>query len=96
MASKKKTRRAAKMTIPLAFAAPVIMRGIDTGRDLMAGKTADAAYVLTGVNSSGNFDAGRVISTYAPIAAGYAIHKGASMLGINRQLARMKIPFLRV
>lgn len=94
--AKKKSHRSAKMTIPLAFAAPIVMRGIDTAKDLMNGKTQDAAYVLTGVNSSGHFDAGRVITTYAPIVAGYAIHKGASMLGVNRALARMKIPLVRL
>lgn len=94
--AKKKRSSSRKMTIPLAFAAPVVMRGIDTGKDLLAGRTADATYVLTGVNSEGKFDAGRIAATYAPIVGGFIIHKVANRLGVNRALAAMKIPFLRV
>lgn len=90
----------AKMTIPLAVAAPVAYVGVDLLPDLLFG-TGDqkelAIQRLTGYSMyNKKFVIHQLIPTYMPIAAGIVIHKLANLSGLNALLGRSKIPLIRV
>lgn len=94
--AKKRRHGSKKMTLPVAFAAPLVATGIEAGKFLAAGNTDELVYMFTGVNRAGQFGARKVVETYTPIAIGYGVHKIAGALGANRALARMRIPFIRI
>ena len=82
------------MTLPVAILAPVAATAYLIAKD--SGKNPqEAMYVLTGVNA-GKFSGSRLVQTYGPIAAGFAIHWAAGRFGVNRALGRAKVPLLRI
>jgi hypothetical protein len=93
--------RASKMTIPLApvlgiIGTPAVSNAI--AATMQGNYTGAITWLkgLAGIGQAGSFDLGVGLSNWKPIAAGLLVHKGASMLGINRVLAKAKIPVLRV
>ena len=54
-------------------------------------------YNLTGVDDTGKWDAGAMLMNWSPMIAGVLVHKfiGGS-LGVNRMLAKSKVPYVRV
>lgn len=94
--------RASKMTIPVAaisgfIAAPSIQYAFN---NLMAGNLPGVISELGGLAgidpSTKKFSTEKLKQNALPIMAGLLVHKGASMLGVNRALASAKIPLLRV
>lgn len=85
-----------KMTVPIAIAAPVLAMGYDIATKAMSGNVAGLKGTYTGVWENGKFNAGQVIETYGPLAAGAIIHIAASKLGVNRAIASAGVPLMRV
>ena len=57
-------------------------------------KVHDAVIDLTGFSiKTKRFDMSRPLRFWGPVAAGMIVHKVANWAGINRILARMKLPF---
>ena len=90
------------MTIPIApiagiIATPAIQQAIPS---LLAGQytqgMAQLGYIVGIVDSSGKFDFNLMKKNVMPMIAGVLVHKLASMAGINRLLAKAKVPYLRV
>lgn len=99
--TKKRIRRRAKTTIPVLLAAPVALPMVDWVQQSMSigpgMATNNLVAAFTGYNSyQKNFDAKRIKKTYTPILVGWAGHKVANILGINRLLSRAKIPYIRL
>lgn len=94
--AKRKSHRKAKFTIPIAVAAPALAMGYDIVSKAMAGNVAGLKGTYTGVWENGQFNASQVIATYAPLAAGVIIHKGASFFGANKAIAQSRIPIFRI
>jgi len=106
MAKKKKSHRSRGFTIPLApigglyvgIASPFLAN--DPVGKLISGDyqggVKDMAQRLAGQDNNG-FRLDILMRTYLPIVLGLLIHKfvGGS-LGLNRMLARAKVPFVRV
>ena len=108
----KRTHHKAKMTIPLAVIAgfvPGVVDGVkngmnngwgggaDSGSATMLGsflgiQTPDAQHVY----HTGAWSTWRLKYGLYPVIAGFAIHWGAQKFGVNRMLARAKIPLLRI
>ena len=93
-------RRKAKMTLPLMVVGGFmpLASGIWERRSSgLKGISQWAGQVLLGYNqSSGAFNMGDMRWGLYPIIAGFGLHMLASKLGINRFLARMKIPLIRL
>jgi len=91
-----------KMTISLAMVAgfaPVTIDSISMVRQYGIQEVPHAvAWHLLGINTWDNnqFNFARLLKGWTPILAGVLAHKAANSLGINRVLARMGIPLLRV
>lgn len=99
----KARRRVGGMTIPVAPLAAIISTPIvgSTVQALLDKNFPQALKYMGefgGVNSNtGQFDIGTVTQTYTPIVAGLLVHKVVGgWLGVNRVLAKNKIPLLRV
>lgn len=97
------TRRRAKTTIPLAVVAGFLPLGLDVGAQLQSGNWKSAGQVmvhnLLGLNLFGggnNFDSQGFAHGIYPIALGFGAHWAASKLGVNRVIARARIPLLRI
>jgi hypothetical protein len=97
-------RRASKMTIPLAVVAgftPAIIRTYEAS-PLRGGNYAtmgrEVGRLMLGYDYwEGRFDAGYLRYGILPIALGWGIHKFiGGTLGVNRMLAKAKIPLLRL
>lgn len=86
----------AKMTIPLALAAPLGVAGIRVGKDLASGEYANAVQDVTGFDASGKFHWPELVKTYGPVVAGLVMHKAANKFGVNRALANAGIPLIRI
>lgn len=94
----KRTHSRPKMTIPLAVVAgfvPVVVgvwnrrnSGTEIGNYLQSS--------FTGVGSDGKFNLQNLKTGLLPIGAGFIVHTLAGKLGINRAIARARIPFLRI
>ena len=84
----KKSRRGGSKKLPLAIMVPMAVAGYETGKYLFAGDTKNAAYVMSGMRADGTFSSGRLIQTYAPIAAGVVVHKIAGRVGVNRYIPK--------
>lgn len=96
-------RRAAKTTFPVAVLAGLAVPAIDIWKNGLgqgdfqrAGITATA--IFTGYNpESHTWELSYLKRGLLPVVAGMAVHKfiGGS-LGVNRMLARAKVPFIRL
>jgi len=93
--------RASKMTIPIAplagiIATPAITEAIPL---FQAGNFSGGVKVLgyiTGVDAAGKWSWSLMTKNLTPMVAGVVVHKIAGMAGINRALAKAKVPLLRV
>lgn len=82
------------MLIPIAIAAPIVSLGIAIAKEPEAQKSLE--YIFTGIHrGDGKVDTNRLMMTYAPIAMGILVHKGANMIGLNRAMSNAKIPLIR-
>ena len=96
--------RSKKATLPLAVVggfAPLGFYMADAGRRAMSGDLRGAAIKVvlhtTGYNlDNRKFWGAAFWNTYGPIMLGMVVHKAASRLGINRQLAKAGEPFVRI
>lgn len=95
MARRNVRHKAAKMTIPLGIAIPVVLHAERTLRPALAGDMKLAAYRGLGVNDSG-VDMAELKIIAMPYLVGAGVHFAAKHLGINRALGRAKIPFARL
>jgi len=87
-----------KMTIPLSVVAgfvPVVVgvwnrrnSGTEVGNYLQSS--------FTGVGTDGKFSFANLKTGLLPIVAGFGVHMIAGKLGINRAIARARIPFVRI
>ena len=97
----KSSHRKKSFTLPLAVVAGFMPLAVDVGTQLKAGAWSQAGNVmthnLTGYNPwSGKMDTQGFSHGLYPILAGFGVHKLASMVGLNRLIARSGIPFLRI
>jgi hypothetical protein len=101
-----RTRARPKMTLPIAvlagFASP-IARAIDHGMAYgfvgSEGAVAELTRTMIGVNpfeTPIKFEWWRLRYGLFPIVLGLGVHKAASLLGVNRMLANLRVPLLRV
>ena len=95
------TRRAAKLTVPLAVVAgftPLLARAITGYKGNGVVGLGDG--VLSGLTGYSTFDhkwhSDIMMQNLGPIVAGFGVHWLAGRLGINRALGRAKVPFLRI
>lgn len=101
MAAKKKTRKRSAPTIPLATVIGATAGLIEPIRRGLAGDTQGALIEVT-KNYTGydtNFKEWKfsnLVNGLAPLVAGVVVSTIASMFGVNRRLARAKIPLLRI
>lgn len=99
---KRAAHRAKKTTIPLAVVAgfgPLIADTITVAKQNGVAQIPHAlAWHLAGVNTWDNnrFDFNRLVMGWTPILAGIVVHKFANKLGVNRAIANMGIPLLRI
>lgn len=94
---KRAVRSKAKMTIPLSVVAGFVPVAVGVWNRRSSGQ-AVADYLqssFTGV-SNGQFSFANLRTGLLPIVAGFGVHMIASKLGINRAIARAKVPFIRI
>jgi len=85
------------MTIPMAMAVPLALRGYEVGKKLVSDERKWVLEDMLGVNPvTGHFKSEKLVNFWLPIAAGAGISYAASKLGVNRKLARMGIPLIRI
>jgi len=87
-----------KMTIPLSIVAgfvPVVV-GVWNRRSSGQAVSDYLQSSFTGIGSDGKFSFTNLKGGLMPIVAGFAVHKVAGMIGINKALARARVPFLRI
>jgi hypothetical protein len=92
------------MTIPLAVVAGFVPTGAyalagfrQGGERGMTEGFARITARLTGYSiTEERWHWGELAKGWAPVLIGFGVHKLASRMGINRQIARMGIPLLRV
>lgn len=94
-------RRATKMTVPLAVVGGFVPLGLNVYNGAKTGGVNGAGFELVRGLTGFNWQAGRMewnalARGLGPILAGFAVHKVAGALGVNRALARAKVPFLRI
>lgn len=101
MPKKKTYRRSSSFTLPLApiggFIGAEATQGII--RMLADGNIQEAIKFVphyAGVASDGVFSMDIAMKNWLPIGIGFAVHWVASKLGINRMLARYKVPIVRL
>jgi len=99
--AKKKHRRKARATLPLAvvagFVPPARIINAEFQANGFEGGAAAASRIFIGYDSStAQWDFQQLQYGFGPILVGFAIHKIAAMAGINRALAAAKIPFIRI
>jgi len=85
---KKKGRRSGSKKLPVAVIVPMAIPVVEAGKALMSGQYDTARYIVSGVDGSGRFNAGRLIETYGPLAAGVVVHKVANRVGVNRMIPK--------
>lgn len=93
--SKHKYRKRAKTTVPLFIALPAGIMAMDIGKKAFAGDMAGLQGKYLGVWEDGKFNAGQIVSTYAPLGVGVLLHAVASKSGLNRALGKAKVPLIR-
>lgn len=94
-------RRSHKLTIPVAVFAGFLPLASDVGVQIGQGDWLQAGQVLEhnliGVNPwNGKWDTAGFKHGLYPIALGFVVHIIASKLGVNRMLARARVPFIRI
>jgi len=100
--AKKKHRRKASATLPLAvvagFVPParIILAESQGGRGIEGGAVAASRIFLGYDSNTAVWDFRQLQFGFGPILMGFAIHKVATMVGINRALASARIPFIRI
>jgi len=100
--AKKKHRRKAQATLPLAvvagFVPParIIWAESRDGRGIEGGAVAASRIFLGYDSTNARWDFQQLQYGFGPILMGFAIHKVAQMVGINRALAAARIPFVRI
>ena len=101
--ARRRSFRRPKPTIPLAMAAGFTPLGVDlvktvTTPGMGAGQIPHTlAWHLGGFNTwDGTFSMSRLMQGWAPILIGFGVHKAANMLGVNRMIARARVPLLRI
>jgi len=94
-------RAASKMTIPIAPLAGII--GMPDLRDsipyLMAGDFTSFSKVIgriAGIKDGGGWDLELFKRNIIPPVAGILVHKVATKTGVNRVLAKAKVPWIRI
>jgi len=101
-AKSKKRHYRRKTTISVATVAgfgPLVASGIRGWQaETFRGAGKEMLYALTGVDidNEPHFNPGFMVNGTIPILGGFAIHKVANMIGLNRALARMGVPLLRL
>jgi len=92
-------RARAKMTIPLAVVAGFVPAAVGVWSRRSSGQ-AVADYLQAGFTGitpgTGQFAIANLRSGLLPVIAGFGVHLVASRLGINRAIARARIPLLRI
>ena len=99
--AKKKTKRRARPTIPLAvvagFMAPARIIYRESLSNGIEGGVAATGRIFTGYDSTrGVWDFRQLQFGFGPVLMGFGIHKVATMLGVNRALGAARIPFIRI
>jgi hypothetical protein len=95
----KRSYRKKGITIPIGIVAGLApgAMGVWQRRDNMANALDFIANAYTGVSpQSGKFNAGSLRFGLLPLVAGFAVHKIAGMVGINRALAGAGVPYIRI
>lgn len=102
MARTKSYRQSKKMTLPVTVVAgflPGFIRAWDDsgkGSNISQGFKS-LVFMYTGYNMATNkFDVYGLKYGLLPVVLGFAIHKVAGVLGVNRMLTRARVPFIRV
>jgi len=102
MARRKRKGRRGGITLPLAAVAgfmPLVGNTVTNVQAMGAGEglKASAKYVVPWDASTGRFTTSSLGGGLFPIIAGFLVHKVVgSMLGVNRALARARVPFVRL
>jgi len=102
MATKKTRRRRPQPTISLAVIggfgplAASLKRGYDA--ESFRGAMKEGIYALSGIDidNEPHFNPGFMVNGTIPIIGGILLHKVFTRLGVNRSLARMGVPYLRI
>jgi len=99
--AKKKHRKKARATLPLAvvagFVPPARIIYAESQANGIEGGAVAASRIFLGYDSNqARWDFQQLQYGFGPILVGFAIHKIAAMVGINRALASAKIPFIRI
>jgi len=100
--AKKKHRRKPQATLPLAVVAGfipparIILAESQGGRGIEGGAVAASRIFLGFDSNTGIWDFRQLQFGFGPILMGFAIHRVAAMVGINRALASARIPFIRI
>ena len=100
--AKKKHRKRAQTTLPLAVVAGffpparIILAESQGGRGIQGGAVAASRIFLGYDSNTAQWDFRQLQYGFGPILMGFAIHKVAQMVGINRALASARIPFIRI
>jgi len=100
--AKKKHRKRAQATLPLAvvagfFPAGQIIWAESQGPRGVQGGAQAASRIFLGYDSvNARWDFRQLQYGFGPIIVGFGIHKVAQMVGINRALAAARIPFIRI
>ena len=96
MARKKYRGRHKAKAIPVAVAAPLVAVGMEAASYAMAGSYGNMKWMFTDITDSGDFQGGRLIKTYGPLAAGVVVHKVANRVGANNIVRRATMGFLSI
>ena len=92
---RKKSRRGGKSkSIPISIAAPLVATGAEAAKYAMAGAYGNVKWMFTGITDNGDFQGGRLIKTYGPLAAGIVVHKVANKVGVNNIVRRATFGYL--
>lgn len=105
---RKRTRSKAKMTVPLAIVAGFVPGGANVithfKNDGVEGAAAEASRIFLGYASTNKFGYNDTIGFHPyllkygtmPVVAGILAHFVATKFGINRAIARMGVPLVRI
>lgn len=97
----KRTRRASGPTLPLAVAAGFVPLALNVYNGAKTGGINGAGFELVRGTTGFNWQAGAwewpaLVRGMGPVVAGFGIHWLAGRFGINRAIARAKIPLIRI
>ena len=98
---KKKARRRAKFTLPIAITIPVASQAITLGKLALDTSPQNAMAVAgryyTGFDTRDHkFHMDGLKAGLLPLLMGITVHKLAGAVGINRALGRAKVPWIRI